>query len=298
MRFGIALDLHAPGSRADEVSWVRVRALATLAEQLGLDLVVVPDHLSYRAGEVENGYSVPDEAVGARESMAVAAALAASTSRIDIGHSVVNAPYRSPVMLAHLAATLADISNGRYSLGIGVGNSYDYDQLGVDADHRAARFEESVAVLVGLLREGAAHLEGAYWRAIRAELALRPDRHRGPAIVVAAGGPRSMRVAVRHGDAWNGWLPTDPDSDEPERLLGLLDSTCRDLDRDPSTIGRTADLVVDPLDLRSARARSLAMLRRLEALGIDEVRCYTLCDDTHSARVDALEAYAALVREL
>lgn len=298
MRYGIAIDLHAPASQSADVAWSPVRDLAVAAERLGLDLIVVPDHLSYRAGGTDNGYAHADEPVGVRESMTVAAAIAAATTSIGIGHSVVNAPYRTPAMLAHLAASLADISGGRYSLGIGVGNSYDYDQLGVAADHRTARFEECVQVLADLLRTGVAHLDGDYWRAHHAELAFRPDAVTRPPIIVAAGGPRSMRVAVRHGDAWNGWFPTDPDGETPERLLALLVSTCRDLGRDPATIARTADLAVDPLDLRGARDRSSAMLRRLAGLGFDEVRCYPICDASHTARLEALEAYTAMVGEL
>ena len=295
MRYGIAIDLHAPGSLAGEVSWARVRDLAVAAERLGLDLVVLPDHLSYHAGEGSDGYSVPDEAVGVRESTTVAAALAAATSTIGIGHSVVNAPYRSPAMVAHLAATIADISGGRYSLGIGVGNSYDYDQLGVAADHRTARFEECVEILASLLRRGTAHLDGDYWQSDQAVLAFQPDDAVRPPLVVAAGGPRSMRVAARHGDAWNGWIPTEPDGDEPARLLDLLERACQEIDRDPVTIGRTADLAIDPLDLRGARARSMTMLRKLQELGFDEVRCYTVCEPTHAARAEALEAYATMV---
>lgn len=298
MRYGIAIDLHAPASQSAEVAWSRIRDLAVAAERLGLDLVVVPDHLSYRAGETDNGYSHPDEPVGVRESMTVAAAIATATTSIGIGHSVVNAPYRTPAMLAHLAASLADISGGRYSLGIGVGNSYDYDQLGVDADHRTARFEECVQVLADLLRTGAAQLDGDYWRAHHAELAFRPDEVTRPPIIVAAGGPRSMRTAARHGDAWNGWVPTDPDGDIPERLLDLLASTCAAVGRDPTTIARTADLGIDPLDVRGGRARSLVMLRRLRELGFDEVRCYPICDANHSARLEALEAYTALIGEI
>jgi alkanesulfonate monooxygenase SsuD/methylene tetrahydromethanopterin reductase-like flavin-dependent oxidoreductase (luciferase family) len=129
MRFGLALDLHAPSSDASEVGWLNVRTQALEAERLGLDLVVLPDHLSYRAGD-DNGYAAPDEPVGVREATTIAAAIAATTSKIGIGHSVINAPYRTPAMLAHIAATLSDVSAGRYSLGIGAGNSFDYDQIG------------------------------------------------------------------------------------------------------------------------------------------------------------------------
>lgn len=294
MRYGLAIDLHAPASGASEVAWANVREQAIEAERLGLDLVVLPDHLSYRAGE-DNGYSVPDEPVGVREATTIAAAVAAATSEIGLGHSVINAPYRTPAMLAHIAATLADISDGRYSLGIGAGNSFDYDQVGVEADHRAARFEEYVTIVAGLLKAGTAHLDGSYWRAHRAELAFRPATSARPQIVLAAGGPRTMRVAVAHGDAWNGWVPTDPDDRATDELLALLDVTCEQAGRDRSSIQRTIDLGIDPLDLAGARSRSLEMIAKLETLGVDEIRCYVHAEPTHEGRMDAIAAYGQFV---
>lgn len=226
----------------------------------------------------------------------MAAAIAATTSTIGIGHSVVNAPYRSPVMLAHIVSAIADVAAGRYSLGIGVGNSYDYDQLGIDATHRVSRFEECVEILAGLLRDGAAHFDGEYWQAEHAELALRPDPHLP--VVVAAGGQRTLRIAARFGDGWNGWVPTDPDVRGARQLLQRLAEACEQVGRDPDSIGRSVDVAVDPLDLGEARSRSLAALAGLRDLGIDEVRCYVLSHGTHESRVEAIEAFAELTTEL
>lgn len=297
MRIGVAIDLHAPSGSAGEVTWPNVREQVLTAEQLGFDLVVLPDHLAYRT-DGEGDYANPVEPVGARESVTEAAALAAVTSLIVIGHSVINAPYRTPSMLAHVAATLADISDGRYSLGIGVGNSFDYDQLGVPADERVGRFEECVEILSGLLRNGSADLHGSYWSASDAELALAPGPDRRPPIVVAAGGPRTMKVAARFGDAWNGFVPTDPASTVMDELLRLLDRTCDEVGRDPASIGRTVDLGIDPTDLRGARGQSVEMLGLLAELGVDEVRCYALSEETHGARVEAIAALAELVTEI
>lgn len=297
MRVGIAIDVHAPAREAMEVGWSTVREQALAAERAGLDLVVLPDHLAYRAGGGD-GYSLPDEPVGARESFTFLAALGAVTATIDIGHSVVNAPYRTPAMIAHLAASLAEISGGRYSLGIGVGNSFDYDQLGVAADHRVDRFEECVSAVAGLLRDGTFDLDGEHWSARRAELTLRPDPDHRPAIVVAAGGPRTMRVAVAHADVWNGWCPTDPDDATAPDLLRLLDDACVEAERDPRAIGRSFDLGVDPLDRRGARARTVETLERLAALGVDEVRCYAVCEPSSSDRLAAIDALAELSPEL
>jgi alkanesulfonate monooxygenase SsuD/methylene tetrahydromethanopterin reductase-like flavin-dependent oxidoreductase (luciferase family) len=295
MRIGLAIDLHATASRRADVGWPRLRDLVHTAEAGGLDLVVLPDHLAYRqAGEGD--YASDDEPVGVRESMTVMAAIAAVTETIHIGHSVVNAPYRTPTMVAHLAASLADIAGGRYSLTIGAGNSFDYDQLGVLADHRVSRFEECVTIVSDLLHHGGAHLDGTYWRADHAELAFRPDPP--VELIVAAGASRSMRVAALHGDAWNGWVPTEPDGDEAARQLGLLHDACVETGRDPGDLRRTFDIVVDPLDIRSARERSLASMSRLGQLGADEIRCYTLCEDTPDARREALEALLVMTREI
>ncbi len=297
MRYGLAIDLHATAATAHEVSWHHVREQALTAEQLGFDLVVLPDHLSYRAGG-DGDYVLPDAAVGVRESVVEVSALAASTTRIGIGHSVVNAPYRSPAMLAHIAATLADISGGRYTLGIGVGNSFDYDQLGVAADHRVDRFEECVEITARLLHDGRVDFEGAYWSSSHAELVLLPEPEHRPTVVVAAGGPRTMRIAARFGDAWNGWCPTDPAGTVAANLLGLLDHTCEDLDRDPASIGRTVDLAVDPLDLSGARNRSIDTLGMLAELGVDEARCYAISTDTHTARLEAITALRDMTTNL
>jgi alkanesulfonate monooxygenase SsuD/methylene tetrahydromethanopterin reductase-like flavin-dependent oxidoreductase (luciferase family) len=295
MRIGLAVDLHAAETRADDVAWRRIRELVQAAEAGGLDLVVLPDHLAYRRSG-DGDYAADDERVGVRESMTVLAAVAAVTETIDIGHSVVNAPYRTPTMVAHLAASLADISDGRYSLTIGAGNSFDYDQLGVDADHRVGRFEECVPIVADLLRHGEAHLAGSYWQADHAELAFRPEP--SVELIVAAGAPRSMRVAARHGDAWNGWVPTEPSGEEAERQLRLLHDACTELGRDPDELRRTFDIAVDPLDLRSARDRSLAAMARLAELGADEVRCYPVCDATPEARRRALDGLVDMAAEL
>jgi alkanesulfonate monooxygenase SsuD/methylene tetrahydromethanopterin reductase-like flavin-dependent oxidoreductase (luciferase family) len=293
----VAIDLHATAARADEVSWRHVREQALTAEELGFDLVVLPDHLSYRAGG-DGDYALTDDAVGVRESVTEAAALAATTSRIGIGHSVVNAPYRTPSMLAHVAANLAEISAGRYSLGIGVGNSFDYDQLGVAADHRVARFEECVEIVWRLLHDGRADLEGRHWAATRAELVLAPEAGRRPPLVVAAGGPRTMAVAARFGDAWNGWCPTDPAGSVAGDLLMLLDRQCDEIGRDPASIGRTFDVGIDPLDLQGARSRSIETLGTLAELGADEVRCYALSNETHTGRLEAIAAFGEMLSEI
>jgi hypothetical protein len=107
-----------------------------------------------------------------------------------------------------------------------------------------------------------------------------------------------MRTAVRFGDCWNGWCPTEPASTVPRDLVRLLDETCERLGRDPSGIGRTFDLAVDPLDLRGMRSASLDVLGQLAELGTTEIRCYPHSADSHDARMEAIGALATLSAEL
>lgn len=293
--WAVALELHATAAEADDVSWPNVRALALTAEDLGFDAVVLPDHLSYRAGG-PGDYARDDAAVGVRESMTTAAAVAAVTTRIGVAHSVINTPYRSPAMVAHLAASLAEIAGGRYELGVGSGNSADYDQLGVDSSQRVARLEESLSLLAGLLREGHADSSAGFWRAQDAELVLRPATP--VRLVVAAGGPRSMRAAARWADRWNGFVPADPEAAAARALVRDLDDACAAVGRDPQTLGRTVDIVVDPLDAQGARSRSADALAALAELGLDQVRCYNVSASSPSSRVEALHALAELTSAL
>ncbi|WP_299445247.1 LLM class flavin-dependent oxidoreductase [uncultured Phycicoccus sp.] len=294
MRIGPALGLDATASSAAEVSWPHLLDLARHAETLGFDLVALPDHLYYPAGG-DGDYSDPDEDVGVRESTVMAAALAAATTRIRLAHSVVNATYRPPALLAHVADTLDEISGGRYSPGVGAGNTVDFEAIGVGHDHRVARLEEYVAILRDLLRDGSTDRAGRYWSAVASALPLRDTARTTPALVVAAAGPRSMRLAARHADGWNGWVRTRDAGAHARDLIDALDRACAQVGRDPGTLARTVDLTLDPLDVVGAAAASRTALEDLAALGVDEVRCYLASDPTHTARRDAMSALAELV---
>lgn len=294
MRIGVALDLHATAAGAQELDWERIREQAILAEAVGFDLVVLPDHLYYAPGG-EGSYAREDAAVGVWESVSIAGALAAATVTIGIGHSMINTPYRPPALVANIAVTLDAVSGGRYQLGLGSGNSFDYDAVGVEADHRHERFREAVEIIHGLLKRGHVDVDGRYWSARRAELVLRGPRADGPPLVLAAGGMGSMRLAAGYADAWNGFAPSDPEHADLHDLLRRLDTACSEVGRDPATLDRTVDTLVDPLDLEGTRDRSEEAVLALPPLGVVEARCYASTDGTHGSRMDAIAGMAELV---
>jgi alkanesulfonate monooxygenase SsuD/methylene tetrahydromethanopterin reductase-like flavin-dependent oxidoreductase (luciferase family) len=291
-------ELHGrPDGPTPAPTWESIRGLALTAEAVGFDSFVFEDALLYRGAEFTDG---------CWESMSIAAALAVATERIEFGQSVVNAPYRSAAMLAKMAETIDEISGGRYLLGIGAGNTpdSDYRAFGFPTDARYSRFAEAIQIIHALLKTGAVDFEGEYHSARQAELVLRGPRPTGPPIIIAASGPKMMRLTARYGDVWNWWCadPADPGPLVP--IIERLKGACEAEGRDPSSLGRTLDLyTVDPMGraasdeakvigspLSGSPAEIAEVILGFQAMGFDEVRC-----DLHPQTVDAVEAMAPVV---
>jgi alkanesulfonate monooxygenase SsuD/methylene tetrahydromethanopterin reductase-like flavin-dependent oxidoreductase (luciferase family) len=277
MRIGIYIRLYGrPAGEAPSPTWASIRDQALAAEAAGFDLVVLEDALW-----------MPDEGgnLGLWESVSVAAAIAASTSSIGIGHAVINSPYRNPALVAKIAETLDEISGGRYTLGIGLGNTPDdYGPFGVEADRRYSRFAEAIRIIRDLLREGRADLDGEFYRVDGAELVLRGPRPQGPPIVVAGAKPKMLRLAARYGDGWNWWTGEPGDVASLRPIVDELERACEEVDRDPATLARTLDVfsVAAPAGGDEAPADGIlggsseTIAERLltyRELGFEEVRC-------------------------
>jgi alkanesulfonate monooxygenase SsuD/methylene tetrahydromethanopterin reductase-like flavin-dependent oxidoreductase (luciferase family) len=291
-------ELHGrPDGPMPAPSWESVRGLALAAEAVGFDSFVFEDVLLYRGPEATNG---------CWESMSIAAALAVATEHIEFGQSVINAPYRSAAMIAKMAETIDEISGGRYLFGIGAGNSYDsdYEAFGFPTDARYSRFAEAIQIIHALLKTGAVDFEGEYHSARQAELVLRGPRPAGPPIIIAASGPKMMRLTARYGDVWNWWCadPGDPGPLVP--IIDRLEGACEAEGRDPASLGRTLDLyTVDPMGLASSDEPKVAgsplggspeeiseVILGFQSLGFDEVRC-----DIYPKTAEAVEAMAPVV---
>ncbi|MCP3995446.1 MAG: LLM class flavin-dependent oxidoreductase [bacterium] len=307
MRIGLITQLHGrPDGKTPAPSWESISERATTAEVAGFDMFVFEDALLYRGQEATDGVW---------ESVSIAAAVAATTSRIHLGQSVVNSPYRSPAMTAKIADTIDEISQGRFVLGIGAGNTAnsDYEAFGFPTDMRYSRFAEAIQIIHGLLRDGAIDFEGEFYTAKQAELVLRGPRPKGPPINIAAGGPKMLQLVARYADAWN-WWGWDETLEEIDKRLGpiieLLERACEVEERDPSTLGRTFDLytvVPEGFSGEAAQADGLDMkqpvtgtseaiaehILSLGELGFEEVRCDLFPKTT--AAVEAMQHVVEIV---
>ena len=293
MKIGLYIRLLGrPGSQPPAPSWSSVRAQALAAEASGFDLVVLEDALMY-----------PDEAgsLGVWESVSMAGAVAAATSTIGIGHAVINSPYRAPALTAKIAATLDEIAGGRYTFGLGLGNTPDdYPLFGIEADPRYSRFAEAIQIIHGLLRAGRADFEGKFYKARGAELILRGPRPTGPPIVIAAGKPKAMRLVARYADEWNWWTGERDGIVKLRDLVAEMDRACEEVGRDPATLRRSLDVysVAAPgvpdtpadsteLHISGAPAPIAEALLAYSGLGFAEVRL-NLRAPAHTPRTEAI----------
>jgi alkanesulfonate monooxygenase SsuD/methylene tetrahydromethanopterin reductase-like flavin-dependent oxidoreductase (luciferase family) len=176
----------------DGGSWAGIRRLAVLADERGADSLWVCDHFLDRTHEREVGYHEP---------MTLLAAMAAVTSRVELGTLVASTSFRSPGLVAKLAATLDDVAGGRVLLGVGCGwHEPEYRAFGYPFDHRVGRFEEALVAIRGLLDGNRVTSAGRWW-SLQDAVILPSPRRRVP-IVVAAEGPRMLALAARHADGW------------------------------------------------------------------------------------------------
>jgi probable F420-dependent oxidoreductase len=233
MKIGFMLPLAADetGGFAD------LRALAMEAEASGLDSVWGADHLIFRD---EN------ETAGIHECWTVLTAVAAVTSRVEIGPLVLALPFRNPALTAKMAAELDEVSGGRLILGVGCGwHEPEFDAFGYPFDHRVGRFEEGVKIIGPLLRGESVTFEGRWHRVENVELLPRPVRDGGPPILIAGKQPRMLRLVAEHAAQWNGaWYGFPDQADELRTRLANVRGALDAAGRNPATLALTAGIVV------------------------------------------------------
>jgi alkanesulfonate monooxygenase SsuD/methylene tetrahydromethanopterin reductase-like flavin-dependent oxidoreductase (luciferase family) len=219
-----------------EVRWPEYLAMARAAEEVGFDSIWVGDHLLYRGdGEPERG---PWDA------WTLLAALAAGTERVQLGPLVACTAFHPPGLIARMAATLAEVSAGRFVLGLGAGwNEAEFRAFGLPFDHRVSRFEESFTIIRRLLAGESVTLDGTYCQAEDAVLLPAPPEP--PRLMIGSNGPRMLAITLPHVDVWNTWYEDIGNSAEGfVALSDRISAAAREAGRDPAEIERSACVYV------------------------------------------------------
>ena len=244
-----------------EVRWPELLSIARTAEESGYDSIWLGDHMLYRgAGRDERG---------PWDVWTTLAALAASTERVRLGPLVASTAFHPPGLVARMAATIDEVSAGRFILGLGAGwNEAEFRAFGIPFEHKVARFEEAFAIIRRLLARERVSFAGRFYEMDDAVL-LPPPRRRVP-LLVGSAGPRVLAASSPHIDYWNCWYAWYGNT--PAGFAKLSASF-------EGTFRRSACVLVGdggerPLDAASPPVAIAALgehLSELEAAGVDDV---------------------------
>ncbi|MHA2104056.1 MAG: LLM class flavin-dependent oxidoreductase [Candidatus Hodarchaeales archaeon] len=151
----------------------------------------------------DGGYEavfVPE--IWGRDAFTFITQLADNTSKIKLGTGIVNLFSRSPATLAMTAASLAEISNGRFILGLGLSGPIVIEQLhGIPYKKPLTRTRESVEIIKTLLKGERLNHEGEVFNVKRFRLSIRDMEHEIP-IYLASLGPKNLELTSEIADGW------------------------------------------------------------------------------------------------
>ena len=217
--------------------WDELAALARAVDAQGWHGLWYADH--YMGNRADDAVS-DDPAL---ECWAALAAVAAITSRVRIGSLVSPTTVHHPALLAKRAATVDQISHGRFTLGLGAGwQVNEHTAYGIEMyrpKQRVDRFEEAIEIVHALLNDRRTNFSGTYFQITDAPCEPKPVQSPLP-ILVGTSGRRMAGIVARYASDWNMW-------GTPERLktaMALLDEACERAGRDPASLGRSAQALV------------------------------------------------------
>jgi len=263
-RMGFELGVILP-NYGDETTPDGVARVAEAAEEGGLDSVWATEHVLV-------GPEGADAFGRVLAPLPTLAWLAARTSRVGLGSSVLILPLHNPVHVAKEAATIHELSGGRLRLGVGIGwHEDEFRFLGESFADRSRRTNEAIR-LIRALWAGESSFTGRYWSFEGAAFAPLPDPP--PELWVGGRSDRALRRAREHGAVWH------PTRIEPDELRRAKESW-PDGRIVPRTGGADADDVARQVEaFREAGAdgavvsfgtepdRAVESLRRFAALGV------------------------------
>ncbi len=219
----------------------------------GFDSIWVPDHLSTGMG-----------ARDVLECISTLSYLSAQYTKHVFGTLVLCNGFRNPALTAKTGATLDLLTGGRFILGIGAGwydpefreHGYEYPPGHVRAD----QLGEAVKLMRMMWAEDNVTFHGKYYSV--EGVCCHPKPRGIPLMVGGTGEKRSLRIAAKYADIWNA---SQVSQEVFARKAKVLDEQCEKMGRDPSTLMKTAFLLVY-LAETDAEARRLFKSRHLDVV--------------------------------
>ena len=174
--FRFLAEARAPGSGRE------LAETARRAEAIGIDTLVIPDHLIAQLAPIPT-----------------MATIAAATDRLRVAGFVLNNDLRHPAVLAQDLASIDVLSDGRLDVAIGAGwNRPEYEAIGLPFDRapvRQARLAEAIAVLKGCFAEGPFNFAGDHYTITDYDAQPKPVQRPHPPFMIGGGGRRTLTLA-------------------------------------------------------------------------------------------------------
>jgi probable F420-dependent oxidoreductase len=291
------------GSAADPQAIVQV---ARQAEELGYDSVWVTERVLYPLKPQTPYVATPDGSLPEPykrvfDPVGTLTFVAAHTSRIALGTSVLDMPYYQPVMLARQLATLDVFSGGRLRIGFGQGWAKDeFDAVGASLADRGRRADEFIQVLKTIWTTDPVEFHGEFFQIPRSIIQPKPVQKPHPPIYLAAYSPGALqRVAAMA----NGWHPVNPPLDALQQTMSQLKHLAQAAGRDPATLGVVlrANLMVTPQPLGKGRWTFSGTweeigedVHAIQAQGVDEL----IFDPTFSPDCRSKEDFLRIMEQV
>ena len=289
MKFGLCIPHYGKSLSMEEL-----RTTVQMAEGLGFHSVWVSDHV------VTPEHLQPTVGPTFYDPFVVLTCAAAFSTRLKLGTTVVVVPYRNPLVVAKMVATLDALSGGRVIFGVGAGGAPDeFQALGVPSEQRGRRTDEYLRVMLALWTQDPTSFRGRYFSFSVVRFGPKPFQSPHPPIWVGGRSDAALRRAVRIGQAWH---PTSMAMDSLKERMSRLESMAREAGRTDGpevTIHQFINLEEDPRDEgrrpgRGTPQQIVADMGAYEALGIPVVVC-NFASQSVQEHWGAVETFAAQV---
>jgi len=301
MKIGFSLPNIGPIGTAEAVTKVAQRA-----EALGYSSLWTIERLLYPVNPQRPYPGTPDghlpeiykQVLDPLDALTYAAAL---TKRIRLGTSVLDMPYHNPVVLARRLTTIDVLSNGRLSVGLGLGWSKDeMDATNADITKRGALADEFLPLLKAIWTTNPVEFHGKFFNVPKSYIDLKPVQKPHPPIYMGAFVPAALKRLAKHADGWNPVFLPVPVMAE---MFNTTKQMAKEAGRDPSAIAMVVHAGVDITEKPLGKDRPIFSgsleqisddVKASAKIGAEEV----FFDPAFSRGGQALDRWLALLEQL
>jgi probable F420-dependent oxidoreductase len=265
--------------------------LAVALEQRGFDSVWAPEHSHIpltRKTPFPAGGDLPRKYYDAMDPFVALAVAGAVTKTLKLGTGVALIAQRDPIQTAKLAASLDQVSNGRFLFGVGNGwNQDEMENHGTAYATRHKRARETVEAMKAIWTSDVAEYHGDLINFGPMSAWPKPVQTPHPPIYVGGAFPWSARRAIRYG---NGWLPQAARRGAYRQIGDLIPEfrkMATEAGRDPDEIAITV----------WHSRKDLDVIRRYQDMGVERV-VFPLESETSTAINSAIDTIAELMAKV